>query len=42
VTSKGLPVGLQVVCKKNADLLVFQVSKRFESAKPWAHRRPMF
>ena len=42
VTSKGLPVGLQIVCKKNADLLVFQVSKGFESAKPWAHRRPIF
>ncbi|HUG36175.1 MAG TPA: amidase [Candidatus Limnocylindrales bacterium] len=39
-TPSGLPVGLQIVGRRFADLTVLQASAAFESARPWAARRP--
>jgi len=39
-TSDGLPVGLQIVGRRFADLTVLQASAAFEAARPWAERRP--
>ena len=40
VTPTGLPVGLQIVGRRFADLTVLQASAAFEEARPWAARRP--
>jgi aspartyl-tRNA(Asn)/glutamyl-tRNA(Gln) amidotransferase subunit A len=39
-TAAGLPVGLQIVGRRFADLTVLQASAAFEEARPWAPRRP--
>lgn len=39
-TPAGLPVGLQIVGRRFADLTVLQASAAFEAARPWAPRRP--
>jgi aspartyl-tRNA(Asn)/glutamyl-tRNA(Gln) amidotransferase subunit A len=39
-TEAGLPVGLQIVGKRFADLAVLQAAAAFERARPWADRRP--
>jgi aspartyl-tRNA(Asn)/glutamyl-tRNA(Gln) amidotransferase subunit A len=39
-TPAGLPVGLQIVGRRCADLAVLQASAAFEKARPWAARRP--
>jgi aspartyl-tRNA(Asn)/glutamyl-tRNA(Gln) amidotransferase subunit A len=39
-TEAGLPVGLQIVGRRFADLTVLQASAAFEEARPWAQRRP--
>ncbi len=39
-TPGGLPVGLQIVGRRFADLTVLQASAAFEAARPWAGRRP--
>jgi aspartyl-tRNA(Asn)/glutamyl-tRNA(Gln) amidotransferase subunit A len=39
-TATGLPVGLQIVGRRCADLSVLQASAAFEAARPWAQRRP--
>jgi aspartyl-tRNA(Asn)/glutamyl-tRNA(Gln) amidotransferase subunit A len=39
-TAVGLPVGLQIVGRRFADLTVLQASAAFERARPWASRRP--
>jgi aspartyl-tRNA(Asn)/glutamyl-tRNA(Gln) amidotransferase subunit A len=39
-TAAGLPVGLQIVGRRCADLSVLQASAAFEAARPWAQRRP--
>jgi aspartyl-tRNA(Asn)/glutamyl-tRNA(Gln) amidotransferase subunit A len=39
-TPAGLPVGLQIVGRRFADLTVLQASAAFEAARPWAERRP--
>lgn len=39
-TSGGLPVGLQIVGRRFADLTVLQASAAFEAARPWATRKP--
>ena len=39
-TAAGMPVGLQIVGRRNADLTVLQASAAFEQARPWAPRRP--
>ncbi len=36
----GLPIGLQIVGPRHADMLVLQASRAFELASPWAHHRP--
>jgi len=36
----GLPVGLQIVGRRFADLTVLQAAAAFEAARPWAHHRP--
>jgi aspartyl-tRNA(Asn)/glutamyl-tRNA(Gln) amidotransferase subunit A len=40
VTEGGLPVGLQIVGKRHADGAVLRAAAAFESARPWADRRP--
>jgi aspartyl-tRNA(Asn)/glutamyl-tRNA(Gln) amidotransferase subunit A len=39
-TAAGMPVGLQIVGRRFADLTVLQASAAFEQARPWAHRHP--
>ncbi|MEM6846823.1 MAG: amidase [Pseudomonadota bacterium] len=39
-TENGLPVGLQIVGGRFQDLRVFQASRAFETARPWAAHRP--
>lgn len=39
-TASGLPVGLQIVGKRFADGAVLRAAAAFESARPWADRRP--
>ncbi len=39
-TQAGLPVGLQIVGRRFADLTVLQASAAFEAARPWGERRP--
>ncbi len=39
-TSDGLPVGLQIVGPRFAEGRVFRAAAAFESARPWADRRP--
>ncbi len=39
-TEAGLPVGLQITGQRFDDLGVFQASRAFEKALPWADKRP--
>jgi aspartyl-tRNA(Asn)/glutamyl-tRNA(Gln) amidotransferase subunit A len=39
-TAAGLPVGLQIVGRRCADLAVLQASAAYEAARPWVARRP--
>jgi len=39
-TASGMPVGLQIVGRRLADLQVLQASAAFEQARPWAQKRP--
>ncbi len=39
-TPSGMPVGLQIVGRRLADLQVLQASAAFEQARPWAQTRP--
>jgi aspartyl-tRNA(Asn)/glutamyl-tRNA(Gln) amidotransferase subunit A len=39
-TADGLPVGLQIVGRRFADLTVLQASAAFEVARPWSGERP--
>jgi aspartyl-tRNA(Asn)/glutamyl-tRNA(Gln) amidotransferase subunit A len=39
-TPSGLPVGLQIVGGRCADLTVLQAAAAFEAAQPWSARRP--
>ncbi len=39
-TASGMPVGLQIVGRRLADLQVLQASAAFEEARPWAATRP--
>ena len=41
-SSEGLPIGMQIVGKRFADLTVLQVSKAFEEIAPWQDKRPIF
>ncbi|MBI4083318.1 MAG: amidase [Candidatus Lambdaproteobacteria bacterium] len=40
VARGGLPVGLQIVGRRFADLTVLQASAAFEAARPWAQHQP--
>lgn len=40
-TPAGMPVGLQIVGRRHADLTVLQASAAFEQVRPWAPRRPL-
>jgi len=40
-TTEGLPVAIQIVAGRFQDLRVLQASRAFESARPWAHHRPV-
>jgi len=39
-TDGGLPIGLQIVGRRYADASVLRAAAAFESARPWAERRP--
>ena len=39
-TKSGLPVGLQIIGNRHADLLVLQASRAWEQIQPWDDRRP--
>jgi aspartyl-tRNA(Asn)/glutamyl-tRNA(Gln) amidotransferase subunit A len=39
-TPAGLPVGLQIVGRRLAEVTVLQAARAFETARPWADRRP--
>jgi len=39
-TASGMPVGLQIVGRRFDDLTVLQAAAAFETARPWAERRP--
>jgi aspartyl-tRNA(Asn)/glutamyl-tRNA(Gln) amidotransferase subunit A len=39
-SASGLPVGLQIVGRRFADLTVLQAAAAFEEARPWAVHRP--
>jgi aspartyl-tRNA(Asn)/glutamyl-tRNA(Gln) amidotransferase subunit A len=36
----GMPVGLHVIGRRGEEATVLRVSRSFETAMPWAHRRP--
>jgi Asp-tRNA(Asn)/Glu-tRNA(Gln) amidotransferase A subunit family amidase len=40
-TRDGLPVGLQIVGRRDRELDVLRVAAAFEAARPWSHRRPL-
>jgi aspartyl-tRNA(Asn)/glutamyl-tRNA(Gln) amidotransferase subunit A len=40
-TPSGMPVGLQIVGRRFAELTVLQASAAFEQARPWAHSQPL-
>ena len=40
VTEDGLPVGLQIIGRRNADRTVLAASAAYEAACPWSERRP--
>jgi len=39
-TSDGLPIGLQIVGPMHDDALVLRAARSFETARPWADKRP--
>lgn len=39
-TREGLPVGMQMVAPANQETVIFRAAAAFESACPWADRRP--
>ena len=39
-TDVNLPVGLQIVGKRFAELTVLQAARAFEQVRPWADRQP--
>jgi aspartyl-tRNA(Asn)/glutamyl-tRNA(Gln) amidotransferase subunit A len=39
-TAQGLPVGLQIVGKRLDDVGVLRAARAFETARPWADKRP--
>lgn len=41
MTKNGLPVGLQVVCRRHADALVLRLARIFEQVRPWQRLAPI-
>ena len=41
-TSKGLPIGMQIIGRRFDEKTVLQVSKAFEEIAPWQDKRPKF
>ena len=39
-TADGLPVGLQMVGRLNSEVDIFRAAAAFETARPWADKRP--
>jgi aspartyl-tRNA(Asn)/glutamyl-tRNA(Gln) amidotransferase subunit A len=39
-TKAGLPVGLQIIGDRHADLLVLQAARAWEQVQPWSDKRP--
>jgi Asp-tRNA(Asn)/Glu-tRNA(Gln) amidotransferase A subunit family amidase len=39
-TEDGLPVGLQLVARRNGEALLLSAAAAYEAARPWAGRRP--
>jgi aspartyl-tRNA(Asn)/glutamyl-tRNA(Gln) amidotransferase subunit A len=39
-TTRGLPIGLQIVGRRFDDVSVLRASAAFERARPWAAARP--
>ena len=39
--SDGLPVGIQLVAKRGADVLLCRAAALYEQARPWDQRRPV-
>ena len=39
-TGEGLPVGLQLVSRSHREVDIFRLAAAFESARPWADRKP--
>ena len=39
-TADGLPVGLQIAVRTNAEADVFRAAAAYEAVRPWADRRP--
>ena len=40
-TKSGLPVGLQIIGDRHADLAVLQAARAWEQVQPWSERRPV-
>lgn len=40
-TKTGLPVGLQLVGDRHADLVVLQAARAWEQVQPWSDKRPV-
>ena len=40
ITSSGLPVGLQIQCRRHADEMVLRLARLFEQARPWPRIAP--
>ena len=38
--SNGLPIGLQIVSKRDADAMVLRASRAFEQIRPWTQHKP--
>ena len=41
VTGEGLPVGLQIQCRRHADAEVLRLARLFEQARPWPRLAPL-
>ena len=40
MTDRGLPVGIQVVCRPYADVTTFHIGQAIEDRRPWSGRQP--
>jgi aspartyl-tRNA(Asn)/glutamyl-tRNA(Gln) amidotransferase subunit A len=40
LTAEGLPVGLQLVCRRHADEVVLRLARLYEQARPWPRLAP--